>query len=457
MAKTAKRAGSSKGRHLPAFYAAAGVLLILVVFVLALPVTAPRLLGYEVFNVVSGSMEPSIPVNSVIYVHAIEPEAVQTDDVIAFRDGDAVIAHRVVVNRQTMGEFVTKGDANNTEDLEPIPYRDLVGKVVMSLPFLGKAMALYASTVGKVYLALTFACGVMLLILAEQKRDQYRAAQLEEARTALEQAAREKAGEQPAAPAPRRRSHVARTILMGILAAIFICSAAVVGYVSYSYKMSDKIYGDAAYQYTRGSDATNAQVPPIQVDFEALQAVSTDVVGWLYCEDTTINYPVLLGVDNNKYLRHDYTGAYNMDGSIFIDCDCKGDFSFAKTIVYGHHMNFGAMFGCLEDWADQSYYDGHPVMWLLTPTQDYRIDLFSGLHTSAYSDLYQVIEKPGDELNVYLKEVLEQSLFTAQGVQLDPKGHYVMLSTCAYVFDNARFVLNGLLVPVPSEAGVPRT
>lgn len=448
---------SQKGRHLPTICRVLGAFLVLAVFVLALPVTAPRLAGYEVYDVVSGSMEPNIPVHSAIYVHPIAPEDVEVDDVIAFNDGQAVIAHRVVVNRQTMGEFVTKGDANNTEDLSPIPYDALIGRVELSLPFLGRAMALYASNVGKIYLMLTFACGIMLNVLADRLRDQQRARQLREAREAMAQAS----GEGVAEPTVHRRPHTARTILMAILAAIFLCSAAVVGYVSYQHNESDRLYGDAASQYTRirEADANGEapEIPPVVVDFEALQAKNPDVVGWIYCADTPIDYPVLLGKDNDEYLHHDYTGAYNIDGSIFLDSTCAGDFSLANTIIYGHHMGYtGSMFTCLKQWQEQSFYDEHPVMWLLTPTQDYRIDLFSGHHTDAYSDSYKRIEQPGEELDAYLQKALEQSYFKAPNVTPDPNAHYVLLSTCAYIFDNARFVMHGMLVPVDSMGGVPR-
>lgn len=157
------------GGYVPALCNIIGTLLVLAVFALTLPLAVPRLLGYEVFDVVSGSMEPAIPVGSVIYVRAVEPEDVQVDEVIAFRSSGAVVAHRVMANRTSLGEFVTKGDANNVEDL-PIPHDALIGKVVMSVPVLGMFMAQYASAVGKLCLALVLGGGVMLNILAERMR-----------------------------------------------------------------------------------------------------------------------------------------------------------------------------------------------------------------------------------------------------------------------------------------------
>ena len=93
-------------------------------------------------------------------------------------------------------------------------------------------------------------------------------------------------------------------------------------------------------------------------------------------------------------------------------------------------------------------------MWLLTPEQDYKIVLFSGYTTSATSDTYTIFEGPSQELDAYLAKCREQSDFSME-VELDSEGRYVLLSTCAYVFDNARYVLHGMLVPVDSAGGVP--
>ena len=117
-------------------------------------------------------------------------------------------------------------------------------------------------------------------------------------------------------------------------------------------------------------------------------------------------------------------------------------------------MKNGSMFATLDHWAEQEYYEGHPVMWLLTPEQDYKIVLFSGYTTSASSDTYAIFDGPCQELDAYLIKCRSQSDFSAE-VELEGDSRYVLLSTCAYVFDNARFVLHGKLVPVDSAGGVP--
>nr|WP_304955575.1 signal peptidase I [uncultured Acetatifactor sp.] len=169
------RPSEKKGRKVfPALCSVFGTLILLGVIAAFLPLTVPRLMGYEIYEVVSGSMEPEIPVGSVIYVKAAEPDMVETGDIIAFQKDGSVITHRVEENHYVEGEFVTKGDANREEDMEPVPYESLIGKVERHIPVLGIIMTLLASNTGKLYAVLLAVCGVMFHMLAGILRDRER-------------------------------------------------------------------------------------------------------------------------------------------------------------------------------------------------------------------------------------------------------------------------------------------
>ena len=139
------------------------VLILVAVVAVCIPMTVPRLMGYEVYGVVSGSMEPALPIGSALYVETAVPEEVAAGDVIAFYDRGAVITHRVVENHVVEGEFVTKGDANAENDMTPVPYGALIGRMAQSVPLLGNVMAICSGTKGKIYLACGVAGAVMLL------------------------------------------------------------------------------------------------------------------------------------------------------------------------------------------------------------------------------------------------------------------------------------------------------
>ena len=158
------------GKLLPALCNVVGVLLFLFVIATALPLSVPRLLGYEVFDIISGSMEPEIPVGSVVYSRYVDPATIKEGDIIVFRSEESIVTHRVVRNNANTGEFVTKGDANANQDPAPVSYKDIIGKVVYHFPAVGSFLSIYASPVGKFYLFMIAASGMMFNLLAGRIR-----------------------------------------------------------------------------------------------------------------------------------------------------------------------------------------------------------------------------------------------------------------------------------------------
>ena len=141
-----------------------GTAVIIIIIALCLSVTAPKIFGISSYTVITGSMEPSVPVGSVVYAKAIEPSSLEPDDIVVFYDGRSTIpvTHRVVENQTENSEIITKGDANDTNDITPIPYQNVIGKVVLHLPALGHLLALLGTLMGKAA-ALAFILGGFLL------------------------------------------------------------------------------------------------------------------------------------------------------------------------------------------------------------------------------------------------------------------------------------------------------
>ncbi len=157
--------GKRSRKRFPALCRFIGTFILIAIILAFLPLTFPRVLGWEVYEVVSGSMEPAIPVGSVIYVKAASPEEIAVGDIIAFQKNGSVITHRVAELHPEEKEFITKGDANRTEDLTPTPYGSLIGKEVFHLPYAGGLMTMLSGTAGKVYAVLFAVCGVLLRML----------------------------------------------------------------------------------------------------------------------------------------------------------------------------------------------------------------------------------------------------------------------------------------------------
>ena len=169
-----KRSGSGGGKILPALFNIIGMLILLAVIATYLPLTLPQNLGYQVYHVVSPSMEPAIPVDSAIYVRYLPPEEIVEGDVIAFFHDNAIVTHRVVRNQTVMGEITTKGDANPGEDFTPVNYNNVLGRVELSIPKIGALMRVYTSQLGKLYALILAACGVLFNLVAGRMRDRQR-------------------------------------------------------------------------------------------------------------------------------------------------------------------------------------------------------------------------------------------------------------------------------------------
>lgn len=147
-----------------------GTLLLIIIVAAYLPITIPRAFGYEIYTVISGSMEPAIPTGSLVYVKYIQPEEIQTEDVIAFLGTGcgwvSIVTHRVVSNSAAMGNFITKGDANSDNDMNPIPYANYIGKVQLSVPKLGGIFQTITGTNGKIAAVSMIGLAIVLEILA---------------------------------------------------------------------------------------------------------------------------------------------------------------------------------------------------------------------------------------------------------------------------------------------------
>lgn len=189
------------------------------------------------------------------------------------------------------------------------------------------------------------------------------------------------------------------------------------------------------------------ELPPVAVDFSRLTAADGTVAGWLYGEDTPLNYPVMAGTDNDYYLTHLPDGTKNACGTLFVDCANAGDFSGRNTVIHGHHMKNGSMFGWLDRYRDQAYFDAHARLYLLTPDAAYRLDLVAGYTTAAGGEGYATAFQDEEAFLAFVAAARARSDFVSP-VEVQPGDRLVTLSTCAYEFEHARYVVHARLTPL---------
>lgn len=252
-----------------------------------------------------------------------------------------------------------------------------------------------------------------------------------------------------------KKYEIALALFLGIVA---IVAATALFLIFREYHVGDSSYqelaGYAVLQEETQEALTSPQPPgdeggsaasgPPEVDFEALTAKNPDCIGWIYSPGTVINYPIVQGDDNDYYQSHTFDRITNRCGGIFLDTLNESDFSDRNSIIYGHHMKNGTMFASLTGYTEQAYYDEHPYLWLVTPEKTYMLRVFSGFLTDTESDVWQLSFSSDKSYQDWLKEMCRKSNFKS-GLSPKSADHIITLATCSYEYDNARYVLMGIL------------
>ena len=145
----------------------AGTICVVLVILAAFPFTLPRIFGIEIYGILTGSMDPACPTGSLVYVKSVNPESLQEKDIVTFQKGNLVITHRVVKNDVQKEELITKGDANNANDIQPVAYKQIKGKVALTVPLLGYLALRLNSAAGISFCVIILALGLMLWVLGD--------------------------------------------------------------------------------------------------------------------------------------------------------------------------------------------------------------------------------------------------------------------------------------------------
>lgn len=147
-----------------------GIGIVVIVIMVLLPLTVPKLFGYEIYGILSQSMEPNITSGSVIYVKDIAAEDVEVGDIITFKmdaKSDLVATHRVVEINKDDRSFITKGDNNDAIDSAPVTFDRFLGVTVFSLPLLGELSTFIYSANGIAGIVIAFAIAIFCWIFAD--------------------------------------------------------------------------------------------------------------------------------------------------------------------------------------------------------------------------------------------------------------------------------------------------
>jgi len=207
---------------------------------------------------------------------------------------------------------------------------------------------------------------------------------------------------------PRRQKIVSGRHIFAVLIAVF---AIIGGYAGYRLIMTEVDYTAAQEEYARlrhyapgGNASSSNPIDPAESEDSTvsdsineaneqapdLTNINPDYVGWIRINGTEIDYPVVQGTDNTKYLTTTFTGENNPSGTIFMDSACTNGFDFF-TILHGHNMRDGSMFAGLHRFTDNRFRADFSEIIVYSPTRGiltYKI--FAVKLTNIYDEVFNL-------------------------------------------------------------------
>lgn len=166
-----------------------------------------------------------------------------------------------------------------------------------------------------------------------------------------------------------------------------------------------------------------------EINIFGLRQINPDVLGWIYIPDTVISYPLMQTDSRDEYLSKAWDGTPNGGGSIFLEQKNNRNFTDFHTILYGHHMANGTMFGSLKHYKDQSYADSHPYIYLCTADRIFRYRVFAAYDAPVESDTYRLFF-PDDSVKAQALAHFGSSNLLRSGIYPTPEDRILTLSTC---------------------------
>lgn len=232
--------------------------------------------------------------------------------------------------------------------------------------------------------------------------------------------------------------------------AIGICAAALVAaIVVFCVKFFGGRVNYDGYKNTISDQSTSLPTNPI--DFKALQEENSDVCAWIKVDGTVVDYPILqsaIDADDNFYLDHDIAGEKKRAGSIYIQKLNDKEFDDPNTLIYGHNMLNGTMFGQLKKFRNKNFFNENRNIYIYTPNHILKYEIISAF---IYDDRHILNSFNFDienECKEFFDECINPKSVTKQvleGATLDTDDKIITLSTCTSN-DSERYLVVGKLV-----------
>ena len=230
----------------------------------------------------------------------------------------------------------------------------------------------------------------------------------------------------------KKANSTTSTFLLYILTTVTCISLFLIGFQLYKYIKGERLYQGIQSNYTEESSNESGNgdfiIPP-QIDHAGLYALNNDYVGWIRINACGIDLPIVHGKNNDEYLHTAFNHKYLYQGTLFIDCQNRSDFSDPNTIIYGHNMRNRSMFGNLRKYLNEEFAKENPTFWLCTKDYAYLYQIYSVSIVKADSNAYTLFSDFGRDYTDYINARLDASLIDFQAAPTADV-RTLTLSTC---------------------------
>lgn len=251
-----------------------------------------------------------------------------------------------------------------------------------------------------------------------------------------------------------------RRIFMGVLLLVAVSCLGYFGVYCYESIQTDRenrrlarlkenekandMYADEVVEVQVGEETKSFRVLE---QYKSLYHQNQNLIGWLKIADTIIDYPVMQTGNNDYYQNHNTNLEEDRNGAIFMDTACDVKLPSTNYIIYGHNMRSGKMFGTLDQYANEKFYEKHKQIEFDTIYEEGVYEVMYVFRSRVYQKdevvfkYYQFIDANSEEeFNSYMNEMAELSLYDT-GVTASYGDQLITLSTCDYVEEDGRFVV----------------
>lgn len=177
-----------------------------------------------------------------------------------------------------------------------------------------------------------------------------------------------------------------------------------------------------------------------------LSTINSDYIGWINIKNTTIDYPIVKGENNEFYLTRDFNKQYLKSGSIFMDYRNDG-FQDENVIIYGHNMKDTSMFGLLKKYKNLEYLQNNKYISIITKENKELIYKIFSVYITRSDDIKSISVKFNNknEFLKYIKEICEKSIYDLNE-DIKSTDKILTLATCSYEFKDARLIIHAKLI-----------